>query len=67
MQQYDQSGPAPTQFQSTSEHKIEEVIERLQSHVAQQDVLIENLQKEIRRLKDKLDGHADHINRLNRG
>ena len=58
------SGPLVTKPQKTPE---DITLARLEQRVNQQDGLIKDMQKEIRRLRDKLSQHADHINRQDRG
>ena len=66
MEQYEQGAP-PSKAPEQRDQDLSGTIDRLQRRVAQQDTVIENLQREVRRLKEKLDRHADHLNRQQRG
>lgn len=64
MQQYSKSGPKP---QAAENKIITDDTATLKLQIQEQNCLIEELQKEVRRLKQKLDRHADYINRQNHG
>jgi hypothetical protein len=65
MEQYSKSGPKI----QAPENKVVmgDDTASLKSQIQEQNRLIEELQKEVRRLKQKLDRHADYINRQNHG
>ena len=65
MEQYEQGGPPRVQSQNSQD--FERMLDRLNKKVIEQDMLIENLQRDIRKLKEKLNRHADHLNRQQRG
>ena len=64
MEQYSKSGP---KIQAPESKVITDDTATLKSQIQAQNRLIEELQKEVRRLKQKLDRHADYINRQNHG
>ena len=67
MEQYKKSGPGTTVKKESDTRSIEDRLHRIEDeHIHQQEIIVE-LQTEIRRLKAKLDRHADHINRQQRG
>lgn len=59
-EQYKRSGPLPTKPQASAQ---DNTIARLEQKIDEQDRQIQDLQKAIRRLKDKLDRHADYLNK----
>ena len=63
MDQYEKSGPpqAPKIVETNND------IKRLEQLVTQQSEQIRNLEKEISRIKNKMDAHAVTINQINRG
>ena len=64
MEQYKKSGPK----QQRPEVKKETLdISRLEEVISKQGEQIKQLDKEITRLKNKLDTHADFINQIKRG
>ena len=65
MEQYERSGPADGAKIKRADPA--DRISGLEQKIQQQDRAIAELQKEIQRLKSKMDQHADHINRTNRG
>jgi hypothetical protein len=64
MTQYENSGPgiAPAAVQDTSAD-----IRALREQITAQGTAIQDLQKELRRVKSKLDQHAVHLNKMSRG
>ena len=67
MEQYEKSGTGSKIKKLSDADDIESRLRRVEDdHRQQQDIIVE-LQTEIRRLKSKLDKHADHLNRQNRG
>lgn len=66
MEQYKKSGP-PQDKKAVTDANTEANIERLRHRCDEQDKVIKELQKEIRKLKSKLDAHADVIGRIKRG
>lgn len=67
MEQYKKSGPGAAPKKITDTQDLEGRLRRMEDDHRQQQEIIVELQTEIRRLKAKLDRHADHINRQNRG
>ena len=67
MTQYEKSGPKKAVEDKDTDADLHQRVDALQRRVAQQESLIADISKEIRRLKEKLDRHADHPNRTNRG
>lgn len=65
-EQYKNSGPKPSVSVDGTD-KINQKIDVLEETVQKQTKLIEELQTEIRRLKSKLDRHADYLNRRKDG
>jgi hypothetical protein len=65
MEQYEKSAP-PMAVSETASTADQADIRRLEKMIADQDRQIQELAKEIRRLKSKLDAHAAVIN-SNRG
>ena len=65
MQQYEKSGPADAV--KIPKPDPADKISALEQKILAQDQAIAELLKEIQRLKTKMDRHADHINRNNRG
>ena len=64
MTQYSKSGP-PVDQKSPADSKVgQDDVRKMLS--AQQDK-IDSLEKEVRRLKQKLDRHADYLNKLDHG
>lgn len=63
MEQYEKSGPpqAPKVVESNDD------VKRLEQLVTQQSEQIRNLEKEISRIKSKMDAHAVTINQIKRG
>lgn len=66
MTQYEKSGP-PTEPKTKEQTDIASTVFRLQQQVSAQDRQIRELQLDLRRLKDKMDQHADFLNRQQRG
>lgn len=66
MEQYEQGGPAPAPKEKPATDLADSVA-RLAGRVEEQDRLIRSLQQELRRVKDKMDQHADYLNRQQRG
>ena len=66
MEQYEKSAP-PMAVSETASTVDPADIRRLEKLVADQAQQIQELAKEIRRLKSKLDAHAAVINNSNRG
>ena len=66
MEQYEQSGPVPDP-QEKSSTDLSDKLARLQQKVSDQDRVIRMLEQELRRVKDKMDQHADYLNRQQRG
>ena len=66
MEQYEQSGPT-VEPKTKEQTDLSGVVTRLHQQVAAQDRLIRELQLDLRRLKDKMDRHADFLNRQQRG
>ena len=66
MSQYEQGGPAfaPKEKEAIN---LADRIARLAGRVEEQDRLIRSLQQELRRVKDKMDQHADYLNRRQSG
>jgi hypothetical protein len=63
MEQYEKSGPGPDPEQKKqSQNNIE--LQRLEELCLENSALIKELQREIRRLKTKLDAHALMINQM---
>ena len=63
MEQYEKSGTGTKIKRTSDAPDLESRLRRLEDdHRQQQDIIVE-LQAEIRRLKSKLDRHADYINR----
>jgi len=66
MEQYGKSAP-PISVSETASTAAPADIRRLEKLIADQAQKIQELDKEIRRLKSKLDAHAAVINNSNRG
>lgn len=66
MEQYERSAPPATVTEKQNQD-LAGAVDNLQRRVAQQDALIEDLQRQVRRLKEKMDRHADYLNRQQRG
>lgn len=64
MNQYETSGQMP---RSDAPIDSKSDIRRLQDQISAQHDMIQKLQQEIRRIKTKLDRHADHLNKIARG
>jgi uncharacterized coiled-coil protein SlyX len=64
MEQYEKSGP---QQKTKSVDTKDPSIRHLEEQLAAQAKQIQELQKEIRQLRSRLDRHADHLNRQSRG
>ncbi len=65
MEQYEKSGP-PQEKKNTND-ETDSRIDRLGKQCDEQAKIIADLQKEVRRLKTKLDAHAAVINQSKRG
>ena len=66
MNQYERSGP-PAEQKPADEIRTEITIRELQDTVRRQQTMIESLQKDVRRLREKIDRHADYLNGNQRG
>jgi uncharacterized coiled-coil protein SlyX len=68
MEQYENSGPTvqPTALTGPS-HPTDVDMRRLEKRIADQDQLIQDLSKELRRIKAKIDAHAAALNKINHG
>ena len=64
MTQYENSGPGTT---PTAAKDISADVRALREQITAQGVIIQDLQKELRRVKSKLDQHAVHLNKMSRG
>jgi hypothetical protein len=64
MEQYEKSGPAPDTEKPYDRREVDFRVETLQDTCARQELMIRDLQKELQRIKSKLDAHAIVINRL---
>ena len=67
MGQYDSNMPGDTAPAAAPEDTISRMIEQLEKRILRQERLIEDLQRDIRRLKGKLSRHADTINGMSNG
>lgn len=67
MEQYEKGSSVSDAKIKSKETTLVELVGRLDQQVAAQQRMIQDLQKDIRRLKEKLDRHADHLNRQQRG
>lgn len=67
MEQYEKSGTGAKVKETSDTSNLEIRLRRLEDDHRQQQETIVELQAEIRRLKSKLDRHADHLNRQQRG
>lgn len=67
MDQYKQDSVAIKKNKSQEDDAFGSSIKILESRISQQDLLLENLQKEIKRLKAKIDRHANYLNQEHRG
>ena len=67
MEQYEKGSSVSDAKIKSKETTLVELVGRLDQQVAAQQRMIMDLQKDIRRLKEKLDRHADHLNRQQRG
>jgi len=65
MEQYEKSGPVPNTIKKEQSQRDTE-LQQLQDLCAKNSELIKELQREIRRLKTKLDTHALTINQIKR-
>ena len=63
MEQYEKSGP-PVDPNTHIKKQQSTEIQRLEELYREQSALIKDLQTEIRRLKSKLDAHAQIINQM---
>lgn len=66
MEQYEKGGPA-LDPKSKEQIDLSGAVARLEKQVATQDRIIRELQSALRRLKDKMDQHAEYLNRQQRG
>jgi predicted RNase H-like nuclease (RuvC/YqgF family) len=64
MEQYEKSGPKQ---ERPKVKKSAQDISRLEEIISKQGEQIKQLDKEVTRLKNKLDTHADFINQIKRG
>ena len=67
MEQYEKSGTGAQINQMSDAKDLEGRLRRLEDDHRQQREIIVELQAEIRRLKAKLDRHADYLNKQQRG
>ena len=67
MQQYEKSGTGATVKKDVDARDLVVRITRLEDDNKRCQEIIAELQTEIRRLKAKLDRHADYLNRQDRG
>lgn len=67
MEQYEKSGTGAKVNQESSAPDLDARLRRLEEDHRQQQEIIVELQTEIRRLKAKLDRHADYLNKQQRG
>jgi peptidoglycan hydrolase CwlO-like protein len=68
MDQYNKTSPEVASSKKTSSAKeTQSDIKKLQTLVDEQDLRIKDLEKEIRRIKNKIDLHAAAINGMRRG
>lgn len=63
MEQYEKSGTGIAVKKESDTKDLESRVRRLEDTNRQQQDIIVELQTEIRRLKSKLDKHADYLNR----
>ena len=64
MEQYEKGG---TGVKTVKSRDLEGDIRHLKEQIKAQDAIIRDLQTELRRLKTKLDRHAEHLNKIARG
>ena len=67
MEQYEKSGTGARVKKTSGATDLESRLHRLEDDHRQQQEIIVELQAEIRRLKTKLDRHADYLNQQKRG
>ena len=67
MEQYEKSGDGTKAKQESKAPDLDARLRRLEDDHRQQQEIIVELQAEIRRLKAKLDRHADYLNKQQRG
>ena len=67
MEQYKKNGPAPQKKADLKSEPDGGKLRRLEEQVKQQEAQIKTLEQELRRVKAKMDTHAEALNKIRNG